>query len=458
MLVKIPLSSKVRLLLPAIVQHKQGWHGVVTQTDDQGIRVLSFQHKKGIHYSYDQFQKAFMPDIILMEKLPNNTYEKPKLSLQLRVSENLFQVGLGILLVLIVLGLFFHKISLYHLILLDGIGVLISGLAFIVDHNYHNSMYDKICQFNTPSNKSGCENADIEIPVLGWKFSTLGLIYFSINLVLLLSLPQVLPLTYWMFLPLGVVFIMYSIYKQFFILKHFCNICIIIISVFLLKLIYIVFLSSMDFVVLFTILQNVEWVLYILVIALILLSSSYISTKNEIHSIKNTQSNIWSEHQVIEKFVIKDDVLFSQCCNNIVLGTPNATVIIDLIIHISCKHCQAALNSVIHLMMLNENIQLRLYIHHYERPTDHQMLAHCIEAIRRESYFEVLKIFASWKAGLTAKYSVVITSEKIKEILDTNKQFFVESHIEHYPIILINGSRIPGFVPFEDIKIAYSHF
>ncbi len=460
MLVKLPLTQKIQIILPAIVQHKFGWYGVIIETNSKGLKVVSFQHKKGMIVSYDKFRLDYMPDMVLMEKLSDVSYTIPPLSTTLKIwiKENMTNVGLGILLVMTLLSLYFHEPRVYALIILDCIGILISSLAFIADHQHYSSLYDKICRHNTSSQKSGCDPSDSVIPILGWRFSTLGLMYFCVNFLLLLSLPDGLPVTIWVFLPLGLVIVVYSIYKQYFILKKFCNICIIIIVLFLFKMVYIIYLSSIDLTIFSPNFEINEWLLHLLIFALIILSSAYITARNDANNIRNLQTKIWSEHQVIEKFSSKDEFVYSECNNNIVLGDPAAPIVIDLVIHVACTHCQAALNSMILLMLLNEKIKLRLYIRHSDKPSDYNMIVHCIEAVSQKAYFEILNIYQDWKAGKTNKYTPATLREITIKIIDSNRQFFIKTRIAQYPFILIDGRRIPGFVGFEDLKVAYSGF
>jgi hypothetical protein len=359
-------------------------------------------------------------------------------------------------LLLVFIFLTYHNLTGISLYALNIIGLLLSGAYLLNEKGVKNIAFDYVC--GAQQGKSACTSSN-NILNLPLSFSELGAIYFIFNLVgLFLSgiagSRGSFTLLYYGFVILSIIMVCLSLYIQLFQLKKFCRLCMVINAVLIIHASIV--MSSAASVSLDIVGNLSQAIAGIIALGVVSMFSANLTLKNEKNTLIAKNNQIWSNRIVIDRFLIDNSEIVLPGSSSLILSNKNATTQIVLIMHLSCRYCEDAFGQLAHLVMMNKEACLQIFIKYEDSPYHEYMMYTFSAACDSNQILTALDLFSAWKIGKNTDN--ISENNKIygKHAIEENDKFFQENKITTYPTIMINGKIVPSFIDFAHIKVAYA--
>jgi hypothetical protein len=330
--------------------------------------------------------------------------------------------------------------------------------------NTGDSWVGKVCSI---SGKNDC-NAILQsraaqiTPWFSW--AEAGFFYFSGSFLAALIFPILVPVLFW-FNVFAVPYIVYSLVYQYRI-KKWCILCCSIQALLLLEYITFIFIpgrfdthliirqSNLFFPFILCFLFPV--VLWGLIKPVLMENSALKTTRWQLKQFKYN-SGLFTLGLMNQKHYEANDEL-----RPIVLGNPNAELVITLVTNPFCGPCSEVYHFFDQWMREREDLQLRIIILASGKAVQIRAAEHMIglgllkdkkliaQALN-DWYGQSSKVYEKWQK----KYPVLIT-DTIKKAFDLQQRWCETAGINYTPAILVNGHILPEPYQVEDLKYLIS--
>jgi len=414
-------SSDLRVIpLPAIAYCKSDHHGYFTAiTQIKDISIFYSENGIEIEKSLQEFEKEWTGVILLAEKASSSFYKlNKKHSLTIQVSSIFFALC-------IISLIFFNVVSWIHslVIVLSLFGICSSLFSLYKSKGGVNIYADALCKSNRWE-KFDCESVlNTNVKLFGISIPILATIYFIYSLSILLLGFSLLPLLWMSLLVLPMV--TYLIFKQLFVLKKICSICLIIgvIYFFQISIIFVLINNILIF-------ELSDIFIHILVY---LLSMTVGFTINEVLGLKI--DNIKFKNELFF-YKSNGDIFNNQISNQpkieiprdikpIVINPESNKNIITSIVSFDCIHCLATLKSLKALVGVSPDSRFEIILHvngnqediqainYFMNNSDPQIIDDLISYHKSRSIlnlkqqivsYEYVKAYETWKKDLKINY------------------------------------------------------
>ena len=349
--------------------------------------------------------------------------------------------------------------------ILSLIGTFLALLIIFQELGTFNSYIDKLCSF---SPKTNCQIVleSRASKILGIPWSNIGFSYFlSVLLMQLLfgiDNTQVLCLIAWVNV-IVLPYVFYSIYYQLFVIKHWCILCLSILSVLISQ--FIVSLKGN----LLGAYYDIKWqeILSLFVILSLTFCITYyliplIENEKHIKNLKRITNSIKYNKDVFYTIIKQNKPIKIDNEIGIIIGNPNASIRITTVCSAYCGACQKAHVNLSKIVENNPRICLHIIFTASDSEDDFRNKPVKLFLASYYSHDEnkVIEILDDWFKEDNKQYEGF--SQKFhfeKSILNAQKQHLtamynwcVQNNILYTPTIFINGYLLPQFYSSEDLQ------
>jgi uncharacterized membrane protein len=410
--------------------------------------------EKSFSITFDNFKKIFTGIIVLIEK------KEPTLGV--KIYDWLRPLFIN-LLAFTVFFLFWlqstQTFNIYAYLLLTIVGLTCSILLFVHSLGFNNHFLQRYC---TLSKNTDCGQVLHSKAANLWKNINLtdaGIVYFSLQLIYLLLLPNAISILLALSI-VGILFPIYSIYQQAYIIKKWCPLCLTIAAILLLQGIVAIISISQIF------LQTRFIAAVLWITALVYLVWYYLKQLFENSAkLHNTEIECLSFKRNYHLFIayykltnsIEDSHLKKE--KEIIIGSEQAPIQITLISNPLCRACQKAHGELKSLLQeFPANISLRIvFFVPYEYTID---LGTKIASWLVHTYFnnkeKGIATIENWYNNPNFK-----EFDKLKQLSDIVKQqqpflqnqaeWCVQQQLTLTPMLLINNKQFPLIYRINDL-------
>jgi uncharacterized membrane protein len=334
------------------------------------------------------------------------------------------------------------------------------GLAFaglIVNHQlgYNNELATKFCTLNKNSSCESVLNSRAAKLTKHLGLSDIGIIYFSSQaLIQLLTNGTSIYFAIKGVSILAVPFVFYSIYLQKIVIKKWCPLCLLLISVLSLQgissLVQLPSISSFQFKESFIAILVVALVgiLWFLLLPLLQNSKAYKTSSIALLSFKRN-------YHLLLPYLQKQPLLktnFDFKVNSI--GNPSANLKLTVITNPLCESCIETHNLLHKILETNTNISIDLVYYVPLNNNDPRTIiaAHFLRQTKLEVKAEMQKWYSNpYPKTYLSKIDTSLSAENYK-LLEQHKFWCHANSIYATPTILINGKRFPTFYKPTDVQ------
>jgi uncharacterized membrane protein len=433
---------------------------LVIKKENQLKLIYDSKQKKEI--TYEDFVALWTGVIVAVERDENNIQKKlPKLTSLFRIAS---YVSLSLLIVLAFVLNPFNIVGLNYL-LITIIGIYTCVLLVQKELGMHSKRLDKFCEASESSSCEDVLNSKGALVFGIFKLSDVGIVYFSgIFLSILIFSFSSLKITNQIFFYLSalpLLFIPYSIYYQWRVIKKWCPLCLIVIGVLLIQGVIALFFIDLPFLFNGTEILVVLFSFFSLSIIWVELKTGYIN-KNEFNVLQLEHYKFKRNFSLFktalksskQKNIIINDV------DEIILGNINAPLKIVLVTNPRCFFCKEV-HHVYHQLLKGreKDIQLIIRFNINTSTTEgnigleisNQLIdiyvnlgeQKCMEALD-EIYSDVdtEKWLNKWKSTTHFNYLTILEKER---------EWCINNGISFTPAILIDGYLFPKEYDKNDI-------
>jgi len=324
---------------------------------------------------------------------------------------------------------------------------------FLKENGNSNSIFTFVCGSNSETKCSDFKPG-INKFFKYFTFSELGLLFYPASIlsyIFINNLNNYHTILEFLLLCIGFFIIIYSLFLQLFIKKKVCRICLFIILLYIIDFSFnfsfpITYSFNLNFQFAFLLLLNLAFVEFI---------KLHFESISQSQKISNINKSIWRNKYIIISVLNNSKIYNHKLTNSIKFGQKNAKNICTLIITPYCKHCLNALDNMANLLLLNSEFNLNIFVKTYNIEKKDCNLKKLALSSLNNDIKEALSILHNWSncdnINLPPKHSI-----NVNKIVKSNKSFFNKNDYKRFPVIFINGKRIPEFIEFENIKIAFS--
>jgi len=422
---------------------------LITKVDDKNVKV-DLRNKPSVLVEIENFLKNWTGVIIAIEK--NERPHQKNLQKQITNYTLVLSVLLAIFYIIITSDSLLKSIFLVFSL----IGVYTSYL--IVKEKLNPDGY--LSNFCKISKKTDCQlvinskEAKIFNVV---DLSDTSIIYFSFISIIFITNSNIIffKALSLLSLPLTV----YSIYYQYFKIKKWCPLCLIIIGVLLLQFSVLAIIPSEEKLDLLRLLP-MPLILSLIIISWINLKKLFITrVKNkELRidnlSFKRNHHLFLPYYNSLHRIDTNEDSIV-----DISIGNPNAVVRILAVTNPFCEFCFETHDILMRLLEKYENeilVRFRFFIPYENRDNPETQIAERLMDLflNEKDCFE--EAFHHWysKVSIQEWFNKWgwCKNESINNILKHQQQWFVKNNIDYIPTILINEKFFPKFYTSGDIK------
>jgi len=422
---------------------------LITKVDDKNVTV-DLRNKPSVLVEIENFLMNWTGVIIAIEK-NERSHQK-----NLQKQKTNYSLVLSVLLVIFYIGITSDSLlkSIYFTFSL--IGVYISYLIVKEKLNL-NGYLSKFCK---ASKKTDCQSVinSKESKIFNIiDLSDASIIYFSFISIIFIVNPNIIFFKTLSLLSLPL--IIYSVYYQYFKIKKWCPLCLIITGVLLLQFSVLAIIPSEEKLDLLMLLPTL--------LILSLITISWINLKKLlITRVKNKELRIdilsfrRNHHLFLPYYnslpqidINKDSVI------DISIGNPNAVVRILTVTNPLCEFCFETHKMLMGLLEKYENqilMRFRFFIPYENRDNPETQIAERLMDLFLNEKDSFEAAFQDWysKVAIQEWFNKwgECKNESINNILKHQQQWFVKNNIDYAPAILINEKFFPKFYTPEDIK------
>lgn len=419
MVVNISSSDLLRIPLPAIAYCKSDDHGYFTAiTQIRGTSILFSDQEIEIEKPLQEFEDEWTGVILLAEKANSSLY-------RLNKKHSLPIKAISIFLVFSIFSIMFFQITSLlssFLVILSLLGVCFSLLSLLKSKGEDSIYADALCK-NIKWGKLDCGSVlSTNVKLFGISIPITATAFFMYSLITHLFAYSLFPLLWMSILALPIV--IFLIFKQLFILKKICAICLIIAMIYLAQL-------SILFIFINTVLPFELGEIYFHILVY-LLSMAVCFTINEFLDLKIKSQYLENE---LHFYKSNEDIFKSQISTQPKIEIPRAikpiTInpdsnknIITSIISFDCKHCLSTLKSLKALVEVSPDSRFEILLHvngnqkdnqainYFMNNNDPQILDDIISYHKtrnlnpeqEDDSYEYVKAYDTWKNELKLNY------------------------------------------------------
>lgn len=373
----------------------------------------------------------------------------------------LFTAWCGIGLLLFLASIYYSPLLWYNIFGFLGLaGVFISAAAFATELGIQSNTVKQVCG---AVSKGGCEavlKSKIAKGAFGITPSDIAVIYFAAQFTIYLAaafFPNVFSILPYMALA-GIAIIGTSIYTQAVVIKQWCALCLSIAGILLLQVLTALFLLGSISIVSFITFGAAALFFTAALLPIKKLLKSYVATKPKLTELKKWQSDPNIFLAQLEKEQTVDISIWE---NDLVIGNPNAPIMITVACNPYCGPCAKAHQELDHILKIFEGrvkVQLRFLC---KATDDNHLTTIALKSMLEQS--DILKInsdlhtmFIDWFHWMDIirwrkKWNKVST-KNVKDQLVKHDNWVRESNITYTPTFFINGKKLPSKYNLKTIK------
>lgn len=411
--------------------------------------------------SYEDFVIFWTGVIVAIEKDDNNT---KKHSIK---QSTLKPLAIGSFILLIATVLILNPLSFigYAYLLVSLIGFYISILLVQKELGLHSKNLDKFCEASKNNSCDDVLNSNGALILGLFKLSDVGIVYFSSILltIFLSNLTSVKSnLLFYSLSVLSLLFIPYSIYYQWRVIKKWCPLCIIVLGVLLVQGLIMLLLTDISFII-----NSTELIVFLF--SFFLAGIVWVELKSGLKK-KQEFSVLQLEHY---KFKRNSSLFITalkatdkkgmtiEGVNEIVLGNKNSTLKIVLITNPKCFYCKEV-HQIFHKVLKERKNDIQLIIRfniNTSKPETNEGLEISNQLLEiyhnqgEEKTMEALdEIYSDMKTDVwLQKWKSTTFLNQVSE-LEKAKEWCTNNTVNFTPAVFINGYLFPKEYNKKDIS------
>ena len=434
-------------------------NGLVSYSDTEGVTSKE---------TFMKFAEKLSGAVVVMENGINAGEKEYK---QIRQNEILNKIllpfgiiavmFLGLLSVLLNIGDYGTKLNLMFCVLIitkiTGFGASI----VLVMHEFkiHSPIADKICGF---SSKTDCDEvlASNASQLYGWfNWADVGLVYFIGTFIYLLGSDGNSSLGFLAIISLfSLPYPLFSIYYQAVKLKKWCPFCV---------LVQLVLIT--EFILLFPIFNTITFTgtdafklinSFFIPAAIWLIYKAYYIKSNDFISDQYSYLQFKRNPEIFQ-FLLKSSnyVEFSENKNSLILGSPDAPVIVTAFLSLFCTPCSKAFKQLKSLLDNCPEVKINLIFLVYSDAESQKVFNLLCYLKEAKGSGDTLNFLDKWysmsKQTRKSLYSNEIIPDRFNrglQIGEENNQLFQKYKVKGTPSIYVDGYKFPKQYKFDDIE------
>jgi uncharacterized membrane protein len=346
------------------------------------------------------------------------------------------------------------------------IGALISLIIFFLEIGYQNDAVKQVC--GTFNKRGGCETvikSKYSISIWGFSPADLSLIYFgSLFITFIISVfaqsisyIAVIPISF-----LGLPIIFWSLYTQFFKVKEWCVLCLLIIVFLAIHIIIAANIDYANFIInnkSFGCVALTGLLLMILIIPIKRAFQSVSDSKPKIAELRKwkSDSNLFLSFWEKEPKIV-DDVLWE---NEVTYGNPNSPIKITMACNPYCGPCAQTHKQINELFgRFESQIQIKIRFFFYP-DIQGNVIESAVESILQRattitSSEEMKEMIHDWYTIYDIdKWKSIWkpdSSIDVKSLMQKHNRWIIENHIVYTPTVYLNGRKFPSKYSVQDLN------
>ena len=419
---------------------------LITKIRNNQIKYYTFKGWK--KENIDEFNKKWNGIIIITEHsyLKKGTFFKKSIwflnsnkSLLsfIIICSSLLYLSLNIIIILIILKL---------------IGIILCLIIYKTDVD--KSFNQKICRISSKFDCSSVINSKSASIIKGFSLNDFSFFYFSFGFTflffsLLSGINQII-LTYLSFLTFP--FILYSIFCQWIILKKWCALCLMIISLLIIE----ITLGFTTYNINFTINYNV--IIYILYsIILTIIFTFYI--KKAIYDFFNYKNIFYKYYQIkynksiFNHLLQENKIIFNDY--DVEITSNNSTNKLIIVINPYCTLCEIKLKKIRKLIKKNSNL-FRLSII-FTQSNNNEFALYFIALQNKSTGINLLIALINWFEtkdfkAFKKKHPIGSDFSEHETIFKKQTNWVIQNNITKTPLIILNNTELSEYYDIEDLQ------
>lgn len=350
--------------------------------------------------------------------------------------------------------------------LLSLLGLIISVFLLGAELGYQSEIVKQVCG---AVSGGGCEKvlkSKYAKGMLGITPADASVLYFGVQFIFYLTGSHInIDINFLLLVAFaGPVIAAWSIYTQAVKLKQWCALCLGIAAVLVLQTGIAFFITGLQLPSLILLQPLLFFILLIAILAVALLPVKTLikankANKHQSAELKKWKTDAglfktqWEQEQKVDTTVWENDLL---------LGNPNAPVLITVACNPYCGPCAKAhiqLDELIHRFAGKVKVQVRLLCNTKDE-TDKKTIAVKVilqKATTVESNIELQQMLTDWFAWMDYEKWIdkwqPDTNIDINEILKQHSKWVEESTIQFTPTFFVNGRKLPGRYNLKDVEM-----
>lgn len=425
--------------------------------------VSCYMKGKQLKYETGEFERHWSR-ILLLTEVSEETIEPDYRRHKAEETVSFLYVFILFLFIVCFFIYFFFSNAIYQnwgfifLFLINFVGVYTSYLLMLKQLHIQNANADKICS----SMKIGNCDRVLDSPVakiffvVSW--SEIGLCYFVSNIIILLTVPSLIPYLAWINI-CALPYPVWSVWYQKFKLRQWCPLCLIVQLVILLIFIICLlfsFIKPLNFEII-----DMICLLGILVITSLIIHSIsiFISLKQANKQLSRKYNHLKEEDRVFS-LVLQNQTYYKSICNSstIQFGNKKADILLTMITNPLCSGCSVKhkkINAI--LEKYNDSICIQYVFANFHGSESLNKLL--IWIYQNNSEDNAWRLYTEWfdnGRSNPQKFAFENFNEGLSLEVDEEfirQQRWIEvNKINQTPIILVNGNILPGYYDVEDFE------
>lgn len=451
---ELPVSREVLNQCPEIFMslisisgHKE--YTVVKKSKNSFECVLP--DKQTLKLSISEFLEKWTGIVVVVEPDEN---EKIVRKTDFKKALSYLCVAIGFLLVI---TFFYEKPSFFEslYLALSIIGVVITSLIIRHEFGFYSKFTEKFCSINKDTDCDAVLNSRGATFFGFLKLSDVSLVYFvSLTLILLISnSTAVLNLLSFLSV-LSLPMIVYSIYYQLMIIKHWCTMCLGILSVMVLQLTLVFIFNGFN--------TFFEWSMFSVLITVLSFLLSVVMwgtlrplliSKKELIKLRIDHLKFKRNFSLFEAVLYKGEPIDTFIdANEISLGETNAPVKIVLITNPMCGYCKSAHHELMDILTkYPEAVSIKVRFNVSSMDTSSQaykiatrLLALCAVLPKDKFVEEFDKVYSSEfdAESWITQWNELDTNAQ-SNVLSVEQEWCHKHQINFTPALIVNGHNFP---------------
>lgn len=453
--------------LPAVV-HFHGDNGgfmLLTKISHEFVFYIDPVQGKRIKESISEFNKKWSGYTLLTETNKYSGEENFEQKKREAIKKKVFKIFFTIIFIFLLLKLLTQVkfLELNLLLILKLIGFIVSFFLIKKEVGGTGFFLDKICNWNEKTNCEKVLNSSAS-KIFGWRFSEIGLLYFSGGFLALLftsfNLSTNFNGIYLILMALNVISLPYTIFSIFYqwrIINQWCPLCLLIQLILWIE--YFIFMSFMSWEIpswnTFVLIGLWSFLLPVFIWSLI---RSNIFKINEYKEF-SYQVQKFKRNSSVFKVIMDNEINFNGCDipHELIFGNKDADHVLTILLSFRCPACKdlyLKLNSIEYLF---ENIKIKI---RFANEKNKDIMDHLLSLLIVEDediVKEAIKAKYMTKNVLVWKKQFPIKIKpddaEISALRNAYKKWLVATRVNYSPALFLNEARLPHFYSIDDLKI-----